>query len=295
MHLLRASRDRSLQRSILILCAARVSRRASDRPIRNRTTTARVPSRCRRSWRGWIGFCGSLAARLGRSFAAGDPTWLKKGSSSMPSTNDTSCVARRSSTIDPSASLFPDWRAASWRPMASARFGSRAAAIMRRRAVRVLSRRDCGPHRGVSLAARDGILAEEDFREYQAQRVEAVCARCRDCELFTPPPPSGGITSLAIVQTVEAGLGLDHSAVSWNAGAYHAFAEAAKICWRERQISWGIRSSSTCRFANIDLRGNGGIACTGEFARRRYFAWVRDRSIRHLTRRTSWRRTRKGI
>ncbi len=89
------------------------------------------------------------------------------------------------------------------------------------------------------LRARDGILAEEDFREYQAQRVEAVSACCRDCELFTPPPPSGGITSLAIVQTVEAGLGSDHSAESWNADAYHLFAEAAKLCWQERQSSLG--------------------------------------------------------
>ncbi len=89
------------------------------------------------------------------------------------------------------------------------------------------------------LQTRGGILAEEDFRQYQAQCVDVVSARCRDCDLFTPPPPSGGITSLAIVQTVEAGLALDSSAVSWNAGTYHAFAEAAKLCWQERQSHLG--------------------------------------------------------
>src|SRR5262249_34386096 len=43
------------------------------------------------------------------------------------------------------------------------------------------------------LRSRDGILEERDFREYQPRNVAAVSARCRDCELFTPPPPSGGI------------------------------------------------------------------------------------------------------
>jgi gamma-glutamyltranspeptidase/glutathione hydrolase len=89
------------------------------------------------------------------------------------------------------------------------------------------------------LRERGGILAKEDFREYQARQVEAVSARCRDCELFTPPPPSGGITSLAIVQTIEAVLGHNSSAGSWDVAAYHAFAEAAKLCWEERQSRLG--------------------------------------------------------
>jgi gamma-glutamyltranspeptidase/glutathione hydrolase len=85
------------------------------------------------------------------------------------------------------------------------------------------------------LSSRGGILAEQDFREYRAQHVEVVSVRCRDCELFTPPPPSGGVTSLGIIQTVEKMLELDSTPDTWNADVYHTFAEAAKICWQERQ------------------------------------------------------------
>jgi gamma-glutamyltranspeptidase/glutathione hydrolase len=86
------------------------------------------------------------------------------------------------------------------------------------------------------LRSRGGILAEADFRRYQAQPVDPIAARCRDCELFTPPPPSGGITSLGIIQTVEKMLGNSHC---WDARGLHAFAEASKICWSERQSRLG--------------------------------------------------------
>ncbi len=86
------------------------------------------------------------------------------------------------------------------------------------------------------LSSRDGLLAKADFQNYRAQRAEPISARCRDCELFTPPPPSGGITSLGIVQTLEKLVG---NAQRWDAGSLHAFAEASKICWGERQIQLG--------------------------------------------------------
>jgi gamma-glutamyltranspeptidase/glutathione hydrolase len=86
------------------------------------------------------------------------------------------------------------------------------------------------------VSSRDGILAKEDFQRFKALRVEPIAARCRDCELFTPPPPSGGITSLGIIQTVEKLVG---DARGWDARGLHAFGEASKICWGERQERLG--------------------------------------------------------
>jgi gamma-glutamyltranspeptidase/glutathione hydrolase len=101
------------------------------------------------------------------------------------------------------------------------------------------------------LSSRGGILAEQDFREYRAHRVEAVSVRCRDCELFTPPPPSGGVTSLGIVQTVEKVLGFDSTPDTWNADVYHAFAEAAKLCWQERQSRLGDPAFNDLRLLEL--------------------------------------------
>jgi gamma-glutamyltranspeptidase/glutathione hydrolase len=89
------------------------------------------------------------------------------------------------------------------------------------------------------LGQRGGILSERDFRAYRPQVVNPLCATVTGphhagaVQLFTPPPPSGGITSLAIVQTVErfnpAGM------EPWSAQYFHVLAEAMKLCWRERQ------------------------------------------------------------
>src|SRR4051794_16177869 len=54
-----------------------------------------------------------------------------------------------------------------------------------------------------------GILDLEDFHAYQPAVTAAIAVDCfgdsatRTLTLFTPPPPSGGITSLGIVQTLE--------------------------------------------------------------------------------------------
>jgi gamma-glutamyltranspeptidase/glutathione hydrolase len=94
------------------------------------------------------------------------------------------------------------------------------------------------------VRSRGGILEERDFREYRAQEVRAVSARCRNYELFTPPPPAGGITSIGIVQTLVKLIDCDDPpdlqrgdvrCRGWNAHALHAFAEASKLCWAERQ------------------------------------------------------------
>ena len=82
------------------------------------------------------------------------------------------------------------------------------------------------------LHDRGGILTEEDFRSYRPQIVQAVRMTCRGFDLYTPPPPSGGITSLGIVQTVER---FDpRSMEPWGVEFFHLMGEATKICWQER-------------------------------------------------------------
>jgi gamma-glutamyltranspeptidase/glutathione hydrolase len=82
------------------------------------------------------------------------------------------------------------------------------------------------------LDNRGGILTTEDFRSYRPQIVEPVCGAFCGMELFTPPPPSGGITSLGIVQTMEQ---CDCRAMTPCGGEYfHIFAEASKLCWKDR-------------------------------------------------------------
>ena len=95
------------------------------------------------------------------------------------------------------------------------------------------------------LRDRGGILTDEDFRSYRPQLVEAVSATCRGFDLYTPPPPSGGITSLGIVQTVERLLEAGsreqgaRSIEPWGAQYFHLLAEATMICWHERHQHFG--------------------------------------------------------
>jgi gamma-glutamyltranspeptidase / glutathione hydrolase len=83
------------------------------------------------------------------------------------------------------------------------------------------------------LSDRGGILAEEDFRSYRPQIVEAVHMSCRGFDFYTPPPPSGGITSLGIIQTAEE---FDPARLEpWGGEYFHLLGEATKICWQERE------------------------------------------------------------
>ena len=87
------------------------------------------------------------------------------------------------------------------------------------------------------LRQRGGILAENDFRSYRPRFVENVRSRCGAFELFTPPPPSGGITSLAIVETMQR-LAAEWSG-AWSAAYFHVLAEAMKLCWHDRHNALG--------------------------------------------------------
>ena len=77
----------------------------------------------------------------------------------------------------------------------------------------------------------------DDFRTYRPQIDAPIQANCREYTLHTPPPPSGGITSLAIVQTVDQ---FDRDNMSpWSGDYFHVLAEAAKACWQERHNMLG--------------------------------------------------------
>src|SRR5689334_1560088 len=48
------------------------------------------------------------------------------------------------------------------------------------------------------IRSHGGILSERDFSEYRAARVEPLGATYRGHTVYTPPPPSGGLTTLQI-------------------------------------------------------------------------------------------------
>lgn len=77
-----------------------------------------------------------------------------------------------------------------------------------------------------------GVLTEEDFSRYAATPVEPLRIRHHDCELFTPPPPAGGITSLQSLKILEQ---CDVSHMPRFGSQYiHTLAEALKRCWGDR-------------------------------------------------------------
>ena len=176
-----------------------------------------------------------------RGVAAGDSTGRGRFRRSTPNTSGTSIAALPKFDRQSLANLFPGGAVPEigdrWRQPDLAR-------LLRRLA-------DEGPaafYEGEIaqsivryLHDRGGILTEEDFRSYRPQIVEAAAHTTvprRRFELYTPPPPSGGITSLGIVQTVER----FDSAGAWSHGAaqyFHVLAEAMKICWQERHQHLG--------------------------------------------------------
>jgi gamma-glutamyltranspeptidase / glutathione hydrolase len=82
------------------------------------------------------------------------------------------------------------------------------------------------------VRANGGILSEDDFAQYSPSVVEPVAIDYRGYRVLTPPPPSGGLTSLQILKTLER---FDLSRLRpWGAEYFHLFAEAARSCWQDR-------------------------------------------------------------
>jgi len=77
-----------------------------------------------------------------------------------------------------------------------------------------------------------GILSEEDFSRYKAQEVEPVKISYRGNDIYSPPVPSAGITSLSILKTLEK---FDLSKVEpFGVEYYNLFAQSSKLVWEER-------------------------------------------------------------
>src|SRR5438874_7134159 len=82
-----------------------------------------------------------------------------------------------------------------------------------------------------------GILSEEDFSTYQPTIVEPLRTDYRGHDLLTPPPPSGGVTMLQLLKTLEQ---FDLSTMQpWGAPYMHLVAEASKLCWADRHRTLG--------------------------------------------------------
>jgi gamma-glutamyltranspeptidase/glutathione hydrolase len=87
------------------------------------------------------------------------------------------------------------------------------------------------------VQAHGGILAEADFTAYRPAVVEPLEIDYRGHRVLTPPPPSGGLTSLQILKTLEQ---FDLSAIPpWKTEYFHLVAEAAKLSWQDRSTYFG--------------------------------------------------------
>ncbi|HEY3395286.1 MAG TPA: gamma-glutamyltransferase [Lacipirellulaceae bacterium] len=77
-----------------------------------------------------------------------------------------------------------------------------------------------------------GTLAESDFRDFRASIVDPLYVPYRGYELYTPPLPSAGLTSLSILRTLEQ---FDAAELApWGAEYIERFAGASNLCWAER-------------------------------------------------------------
>jgi gamma-glutamyltranspeptidase/glutathione hydrolase len=83
------------------------------------------------------------------------------------------------------------------------------------------------------IQAHGGILSEEDFARYEPAMGEPVSINYRGHDLYTPPPPSGGVTSLQILKTLEQ---FDLANMKpWSAPYLHLVSEACKLCFADRR------------------------------------------------------------
>jgi gamma-glutamyltranspeptidase/glutathione hydrolase len=82
------------------------------------------------------------------------------------------------------------------------------------------------------VQAGGGVLAEEDFHNFRAAVVEPLHITYRGYDLYTPPLPSGGLTSLSILKTLEQ---FDVPKFDpWGAQYIDLFAGASNLAWQER-------------------------------------------------------------
>jgi gamma-glutamyltranspeptidase / glutathione hydrolase len=122
--------------------------------------------------------------------------------------------------------------------------------------------------RTIARQVRDqgGILAEADFERYRPAVVEPLRVDYRGHRVLTPPPPSGGLTTLQILKVLEH---FDLSGLQpWGAEYFHLVAEAARLAWQDRVKYLGdpdvtavpvdqLLSEDTARVAAEQIRQGG--------------------------------------
>jgi gamma-glutamyltranspeptidase/glutathione hydrolase len=82
-----------------------------------------------------------------------------------------------------------------------------------------------------------GVLSEPDFEQYHPTIVQPLAANYRGYRIVTPPPPSGGLTTLQILKILER---FELSQLEpYGAEYFHLFAEATKLCWQDRHHYFG--------------------------------------------------------
>jgi gamma-glutamyltranspeptidase/glutathione hydrolase len=94
-----------------------------------------------------------------------------------------------------------------------------------------------------------GILSEEDFASYKPTLVDALKISYRGHELFTPPPPAGGLTTLQILKALEQ---FDVKAMEPFGTQYlHTLAEVTRACWRDRDQFLGDPETIEIPYADL--------------------------------------------
>ena len=87
------------------------------------------------------------------------------------------------------------------------------------------------------VQANGGTLAETDFHDFRATLADPLHINYRGCEVYTPALPSGGITCLSILKTLEQ---FDLSQFApWSPAYYELFVDAANLAWSERERYFG--------------------------------------------------------
>lgn len=84
------------------------------------------------------------------------------------------------------------------------------------------------------IQAHGGILTLEDLDRYTPRLVEPLHLRYRNCDLYTPPPPAGGMTVFQILNILSH---IDPAQLkTLDTRSLHLIAESLKIGWQDRDL-----------------------------------------------------------
>jgi gamma-glutamyltranspeptidase/glutathione hydrolase len=92
-------------------------------------------------------------------------------------------------------------------------------------------RGETGRRIAAAFQANGGLVTEEDMASYEAREVAPIALQIGDWELFTVPPPAGGLTVLQALGILQA---LDWAAMPPSLARTQAQVEALRFTWRDR-------------------------------------------------------------